>query len=258
MYYRHSSYYKRRHAKKHGHKKVFGKRATRAIKAISQQPVETKWYAFNVELSGSDVGPVGWVGTEAQIIHNIWQFVPRADSTSTRSRSEVLGQECQGRGYSLRWAIYYPAGETVSVVARCRLSVISMANYYDTALSGQFTDSVPASIWEDEAVGAPPLTTLRRFNKDRVNVHATKSHTFSVGGQSNLLWEGKMWVPMRRKIIAAAPESVLGTTDRMNELKDRQYYLVVEFYDPNGLAATSPAPNGWVLQFENKVYWKDA
>lgn len=256
MYYRrHRRSFRRRYARK---KTVFGKRATRAIKAISQRPVETKWYAYNVELSGSDVGPVGWVGTEADILHNIWQFVPRADSALTRSRSEVLGQECQGRGYSLRWAINYPAGEVPSVVARCRITVFSMAAYYDTDLSGQFTDSVPAGVYEDEAVGAPPLATLRRFNRDRVKVLASRSHTFSIGGQSNLLWEGKLWVPMRRKIVAADPESVGTSSDRMNELKDRQFYLLVEFYDPKGLSSTGPAPNGWVLQFEHKVYWKDA
>lgn len=260
MYYRrHRRSFRRRYARKH----VFGKKATRAIKAISQKPAETKWSVHDVNLGNETaVGPFAWSGDSHVIAHNIWGNVYRADSVGVRSRSEVLGQSCMARGFSLRWAIYYPAEGTgvgqLFHLLRVRISVVKVADYFPFNLASEWDNLSPGSLFFDDEDSDASPPTLVRFNMDAVKVMKTRTFTLSSGGQKQFLSEGKMWVPMRAKITAADAEPTVGTSSQMGKLKGWNYYCLLEFYDPAGLVPTAELPTGWQLILNTKVYFKDA
>ena len=63
-----------------------------------------------------------------------------------------------------------------------------------------------------------------------------------------------MWVPKRRKVVAQSQEGgVFG--DVMGQLKDKNYYITIEWYDPAGLLTGSVSPYHCVVDV--KTYWKD-
>ena len=204
MYYRRHRRSHKRHAKKH----VFGKRATRAIKAISQRPVETKWFIHT-----EDMAPLLNIsyGNSAVFAYNILDTIPRADSVGVPSRSEVLGQQFELRGFSVRWLLYYPADGSggVGEVLKARISIVDFTDYVSV---DTFTSIGPSSFpFEDE--DGNTNATMQRFDKDRVNVLGCKKFSLSQGGQTGLLSEGKMWVPKRKHCVIQGAEGgvFLGT-----------------------------------------------
>lgn len=256
MYYRrHRRSYRRRHnAKRH----VFGKKAVRAIKAISQRPVETKFYEKVSGLGSNPVGPAIWSGNSAYMGHNLWANVPRADSAGTHSRTEVIGQSAQARGFSIKWLMYYPAvGAALQHVFRVRISVVKATDFFDFDNYDQWgAVSGTAVFWDQEDDGSYGPATFQRFNQDAVKVIKSRSFTLSGGGQTNWMSEGKMWVPLRSKITAIDPEAEPpAATDVMGRIKGWQYYLLLEFFDPAGLVTTA---ENYYLTINSRVYFKDA
>lgn len=256
MYYRRyrKSFRRRRNARKH----VFGKKAVRAIKAISQRPVETKFYEHNSGLASNAVGPGIWSGASAYMGHNLWYNVPRADSAGTHSRTEVIGQSAMARGFSIKWLIYYPAvGGTLQHVFKVRISVIKATDFFPFDTFDQWgAVSGTAVFWDQEDGGATGPATFQRFNQDAVKVMKSRTFTLSGGGQTNWVNEGKMWVPLRSKITATDPEAEPpAPTDVMGRIKGWQYYLILEFFDPAGLITTA---SNYYLNFNTRVYFKDA
>jgi len=253
--------YKSHHLRRRHARKLFGKKAVRAIKAIAQKPVETKWFQIDNNISASPVGPVAWSGNSAIIGHNIWNNVPRADSIATRSRSEMIGQECMARGFSIKWAIFYPGivldGDLWPML-KVRVSVLKCADYFPfNSASGWEIISPTAQFWDDEdGNNSPP--TMVRFNTDVVKVLKVKTFTLSPGGQRGMLSEGKMWVPFRNKITAADPEPVVGTGSFIGKIKGWQYYCFIELFDPSGLEAIGSISSNWFFVANTRVYFKDA
>lgn len=250
---------RRRHARK-----LFGKKAVRAIKKIAQKPVETKYYHLDINVAtNATVGPLTWTGSNVILGHNIWNNVPRADSTSVRSRSEMIGQECQGRGFSLKWAIYYPAvrspeDSTIDETLRVRVSVVKAADYFPfNASSGWEKVSSTASFFDDEDTNVSP-PTLVRFNTDFCTVMKSKSFTLNPYGQKGLLSRGKMWVPIKKRIQAADPEPTTGTSSFVGKLKGFQYYVLIELWSPYTLENIGAITNNWVFILNSRVYFKDA
>lgn len=243
-------YRTRRHGKRHQKRRVFGKKAVRAIKAIAQRPVETKWSiwsnsVFNAAYSPSQFGSS--YNTAAHI--NIFDTVYRADSVATRSRSEVMGQEFQLRGISVKWMLW----TAVTHPIRYRLSLISFDTYFSTG-AGFNTLSTAAEFFEDEDNGNL-LATFQRFNTDKVRVVWSRQLKAQPNGATATLVEGKGWIPIRRKCVVAEAEPTSGTSSTVSKLKDHQYYLILECLDP-GLLSTTTGNYNWVVDF--KVYWKDA
>lgn len=246
MYYRrHRRSFRRRHARK----RVFGKKATRAIQAIAAKREETKWYINTQDISGL---PASAGGTNSYAaLFNIFDSVPRADSTGVSSRSEVLGQEADLRGFSVKWLMYYPAGDIIRL-CKMRISLVESTVY--AATSGQWVDLTTTGFpFEDE--DGNTNATLQRFDMDRVKVLKSKKFTLAAAGKASLLHEGKIWVPKRKKVVAQAQEGgIFG--DEMGQLKDKNYYVIVEWYDPAGLLTGTVSPYHCIVDV--KTYWKDA
>lgn len=243
------------HAKKHHRrhrKRVFGKRATRAIQAIAGRQEETKW-----SITTNDVASIvaaGTLGANSFVLaYNIFDSVPRADSTGVSSRSEVLGQEAILKGISVRWLTFYPANDVIRI-AQMRISIVESTVYQ--AYGGAWVSVGPSSFFFEDEDGNTNAT-MQRFDMDRVKVLASKKFAVQAGtGRQGLMNEGKLWVRKNKKIVAKAREG--GTFgDEMNELKDKQYYVVAEWYDPRGLLTSENTPNPYQALFDVKVYWKD-
>lgn len=239
-------------------KSVFNKRQKKAIVSLSQKKVETKFYELATDVvANPSINPTVWLGGNQVILgHNLWGSVPRADSVATRSRTEVNGQSAQSRGFSVRWILSYPPGSTSPTdVCKVRVTVLSCDQYFDFNASGQWQLVSTSSAFYDQEGSTPLIATWARYNQDLVKVMKTKKFTLSAGGQKGLTAEGKMWVPCRAKVTAAAPEATVGSTDYMYELKNTNYYLLFELFDPANLNTNSAA---YTFQINTRVYFKDA
>lgn len=115
-------------------------------------------------------------------------------------------------------------------VLKARISIVDFTDYVSV---DTFTSIGPSSFpFEDE--DGNTNATMQRFDKDRVNVLGCKKFSLSQGGQTGLLSEGKMWVPKRKHcVIQGAEGGVFGNV--VGKLKDKQYYCLVELYDPVGI-----------------------
>lgn len=262
----HRRFRSRRNARKH----VFSKRAEKAIQRIAQKPVETKSRIYSEDLATLTRTNL-WNGLSGYAyVHNLLNSLPKNSISSSDQEDSVIGHSCQLRGVSIKWRIAYPAPFTTGVTApgshmlKVRLTVFSHPWFSDTVVapsryedmvSGTFLSPTPTGttiirVREEDSESAP---TFWRYNTEEITVHKSRSFTLSGGGQRNFMNEGKMWVPLRRKIT-----SILEDTTEMGPLKDRNYYLAVEFYDP--FLIVSPAATNSLFDFriEEEVYFKDA
>nr|QTZ83210.1 MAG: capsid protein [Emberiza rustica CRESS-DNA-virus sp.] len=233
---------------------VFGKRATKAIVAISQRPVETKkWprsYAWGatILLSGYTAG------SSMAMRSNIFRELPRADSTLTKTENEVIGNELMARGFwikvNLQGAVV-PGGNHYGV--QIRLTVYSIADRLPDA--APLIEGVAASdpIF-DQDFGQTQLT-MRPFNMQNIRVLKSKRWDAQYQGNSdNFTSERKMWVPITGRKIASQEEPTVGTSSVFGYLKGRNYYWLLEAYSP-GVTTLNSTFTG---DIETQVYFKDA
>ena len=110
-----------------------------------------------------------------------------------------------------------------------------------------------ASPFADEQTD--PTPTFFRFDMEKVHVMHSKVFTISGGGQRNWLAERKMWIPLRKKLVLFESTADQGT---VGQLKDMNYYLMLEMYDPFGIIGDTANDGNWHAAFEEKVYYKDA
>lgn len=264
---------RRRHAT-HRRRHVFGKRAVKAIQRIAQKPVETKWFIDPEDLA-IIYSPNAYIVGQKSVawIKNIWQDVPRENGLAGDPHAKVVGQEFMARGVSVDYAFAYPASlapdpGASSHIMKVRITLISMAPYRDTQPTGLpfsgsdytlldvtgrlITPGQPTlEIWEEDDANAS--ATFRRYNTDLVTVIESRQFTLSAGGQSGLFHEGRMWHRFNRKLRMT--EDVGDTVD---QLKDINYYLVVEIQDPfTFIGGVDQNPN-WKLYVSPKLYYKDA
>lgn len=251
MAYRRRRTVRRRRARR----PVFGKRATKAIMAISQRPVETKkWprsYAWTTTLVNS-----GYIaGTQFAYRSNIFREIPRADSVGTKTENEVIGNELMARGFWMKVNVQSSAGSgTTHSGIQMRLTVYSIADRIPTSsplIEGvSLTD---ATIYDNDFTQPPH--TLKPFNMQSIRV--LKSIRWDAefkGNSDNFTSERKLWVPIRGKKIAAEEEPTVGTTSVFGILKGRNYYWLLEMFAP-GVSNLGTQFTGNV---DTQVYFKDA
>lgn len=236
----------RRYSKK---RKVFGRKAVRAIQKIASKPVETKWSINYQSLFNPVFTPSTWpTGGAAEYI-NIFDTVYRGPSPGIPSRSEVIGQKFQLRGISLRYLIAGPYARCT----RVRVSVIQRV-LYDNTGGSWIGASSGSPIWEPDDDGNI-IATFQRFNMDQVKVLKSKTYTLNSGGNADPVREIKMWVPIRRMCTMRDEEAVNTTANQVvGPLKDYNYYAVVEWYDSEDLQQDAGAYKGYC---DFKVYFKD-
>lgn len=241
----------RSHALQRNHrrkKNAFSKRQVRAIKSISQKPVETKHSTNSRSILNGTVSASIFSGgrTNAAVYLNVFDSVYRADSVGVSSRSEVIGQEFQLRGIKLKYMIYSATGPM-----KVRISLVSWDHYDNTGQD--WNNLAGTSVFYNQEDQGNTMVVYQSFNTDAVKVHKSKSFTISGGGQSNLMRTGSLWVPMRRKCVMNVPENTSGTSQIVGPLKDKNFYWIVEFLNPAIFNGTS---NNWLA--ESTVYFKDA
>lgn len=251
--------FRRRHARHTSHRHVFGKKAVRAIKAIAAKPQETKWSLVTDDVT-EDWPVSSWVPNGANnssiaFVRNIFWDVNSSDSLGVPSRSEVEGQFFNSRGISVKFLLHYPTNDLVHIL-RWRVTVFSTTEYPTTWTdTWQPVNSTDTLIWNPD--DSSPDATFRRFNHDKMNVLKSMSGTLSLGGQQNSLVEKKMWIPLRRKMVVREREATNTTLSNIGWLKDKNYFIVLEMYDPQGLLLTSETYPYWKTEFRKQVYWKD-
>lgn len=231
-------------------RKVFGKRATRAIKAISQRPVETKWYIYDSDVL-SDIPPVAWPNTPLAgfvVYRNIFDPVPRTNNVGSESRSEVIGQKFNCRGISVKGLVSWgAAGDVLGAAMRVRVSIIKTVSYFNVPNMAVLSSG--SDFFEDDD---PMAVTVKRFNMDRVKVLKSQTFTMTVDA-TNTMKEFKMYYKCRNTMTCYSDEGTV-TSTTVGRLKTWNYYLVIETLANNGYAWNQPAET---LYVSTKVYWKD-
>lgn len=244
MAYRRRRTIRRRRARR----PVFGKRATRAIVAISQRPVETKTFTISADFDTFLSGAGYTSGSSYAIRGNIFGPIPRADTAGVQSEHEVIGNEFMSRGF--RWNLDLFSGSPG--ILRVRFTCYS----YNTYVPGLPLFN-PVANTDDVLDPEFPVQNLTateyRWNPQRVNILKQRTWTLGGGGSQGYAANLKVWVPIKgRKISAQEEGTVLATT--INQLKGKQYFWVVELLVP-GIANISTNVNG---ALGTTVYFKDA
>lgn len=241
--------YKRRHSRR----PIFGKKATRAIMAISQKPVETKkWprsYAWQTTLVNS-----GYVsGATWAYRSNIFREIPRADTALTKTENEVIGNELMARGFWIKVFIQSSAGSgTTHSGVQIRLTVYSVADRYPS--SAPLIEGVSTSDAVFDQDFTQSILTMRSFNTQ--NIRVLKSMRWDAqfqGNSDNFTSEKKMWVPITGKKTSSEDESTVLTTT-FGYLKGRNYYWLLEIFAP-GVSNLGTQFTGNV---DTQLYFKDA
>lgn len=232
----------------------FTKKQVRAIKAISQQPVETKsfpqsfdYYSF---LTTESYDPSIWQDKFA-VRQNIFAVIPRADSTATKTEQEVIGNELMARGFWIRVNVSAAvAPGSGHYGTNFRLTVYSIADVVDD----QDTVAVTATdnIYDPDYTVA--RVTQQPFNTQRINV--LKSHRWEArfdGNEDNYSTEHKMWIRLSGKKKSVTEEGLISST-KFGQLKGRNYYWLLEIYQPGA----SDIRTGIAGSIDTRVYFKDA
>lgn len=235
-------------------RKIFGKKAVRAIKAISQKPVETKWYPYNSDVL-QDLTPAVWpasfgANSGYAFYRNIFNPIPRTNNPTAQSRMEVIGQQFMCRGVSVKLQVVrnYPDGAEFDQM-RVRVTVLAFSDYINQSSFAPLT--LASDFFENDST---LLATARPFNMD--HVHVLKSRTFTLGVFNGMEKVVKMWVPLKKKMNVYFDEGTV-SSNTVQRLKDTNYYLVIETMKL-GQTTYGWTPPGDAFLVETKVYFKDA
>lgn len=233
-------------------RKVFGKRATRAIKAISQRPVETKWQIWNSDLL-VDIPISSWpaVASQSVFIRNVLQTIPRSNNATWESRSEVIGQEFILRGIKIKGIFSYTDSLTASnpQALRIRVSLVQLTDYIDQSTFGPY--STAGDVFEDD--DSMPVT-VKKFNMDRVKV--LKSKVVTQGVTSNRPYGVvNIWWKTNRKVKCYYDEGTVATNLTVGRVMGWQYYIIVEILNTVGYSWEVPSDR---MYMSTQVYFKDA
>lgn len=244
-----------------GRKHVFGKKAERAIKAISQKPVETKRYYHTLNLlAGASYG------AQFERAYNLFSEIPRLlNQVAPDSSTAVMGNKFETKGVKIKLFLsaFPQAPDSV-----WRITVLSSSEAYVTTAG--YVTSWPTN-WIDFGSTDPDgliTTTATQFMYNSQIVKILKQKVFmlrqgnpvgavntgvtdTTGGTKQSGYRTvSMWVPITgvKTSVQDADEATVG------QLKGKQYYLVAEAFSPSGSSL-----NGLIdVIGYNVVYFKDA
>lgn len=243
------AYRRRRTIRRRARRPVFGKRAQRAIVAISQRPVETKTSTISTSFDTFLTGAGFTSGTVFAARGNIFAPIARADTTSTQSEHEVIGNEFMARGFRWNLDLYSNVAGQVKVRFTC---------YSYTSYTPGLPLFNPVNNTDDVLDPEFPVQNLTpteyRYNPQRVNILKQKTWLLGGGGSVGFIANLKCWVPIKGKKITAEEEgTILATT--INRLKGRNYYWVVEIFAVGAYSNLQTNIDG---ALGTTVYFKDA
>lgn len=218
----------------------------RAIKAISQGPVETKQWKEALVLA-NDLNALGYLGGSAfTLVGNIFSAIPRIKNTLTKTEGSFIGNEIQSRGFRFQFNASTYSAAALQPDLQYRFTVFKIPFYQ----SGRFL-LAPASPWFDQDQSTVP--TIAQWNTQYVKIMYQRKWSTKQVGQTTALINRKFYVPMRRKLKAIAEESVVSNT-YLAEVQGGSYYWALEVYAPqvSDFRTFLPATMG------TRVYFKDA
>lgn len=239
--------YKRKPRRSHKRRasRRLSKHMVRAIKAISQQPVETKRFPFSADIS-TLLNASGYVAGASWIVRgNVFSDIPRFKDTSTPTEQSFIGNDIQARGF--RWMInVYSNGVTPAPDLLYRFTVYTV-NAYTSGISGL----LPTSLEFDQAFTNTP--TWSTWNPQYVKIKFRRMFRLNRSSTDPGMLHKKFWVPLRRKITSSEQESLL-VNSFMAQIKGEQMYWALEMFGP-GLADIRSDSLGRV---DTALFFKDA
>jgi len=217
----------------------------RAIRAIAQGPVETKYHSNNYTMAVWLTGASYAGGPEAVIRQPLWAEIPRFKNTSTKTEHSFIGNEIMSRGF--RWELH-------------------LNSLNSTALGNdiQFRWTVYKDPLYGAAIGVGPsdrifnqdfdtTSTRARWNTQAASIIFQRHWSWKMTGQVGSMHQKKFYVKMRRKLTAVSEESTVVNT-YLGETKGGTYYWVLEAFSYN----TSNLSSQFTGYMSTQAYFKDA
>lgn len=246
-------YHRKTHKRAH-RRHPFSKRQEKAIQRMVLQPSETHRLVLSRGFN-SNWTPAQFSGNQTAAYRNIMAGIPRGNENIAPQSEAVQGDKFILKGVKVQWSLYYPRTTSTLCV---RVSIIQSDAYL-----GSPTSSTPVAqfavatgdnnnFWEEND-GSTQMT-FQKFNIERITVLKSEKFYMTNGAGTGMFREGSMWWGCNRKETCANEENVL-ISDYVTELKDRNYYLLWEMYDPAGILST--ATPAWDFNVMTTVYWKD-
>ncbi|AIM55446.1 Cap [Ancient caribou feces associated virus] len=235
---------------RHRGSKRLSEHMVRAIKAISQIPVETKRFPLSHPFATYLTYGAYSSGSNAIIRANIFNPIPHDDvSTAFKSEESFVGSSIESRG--LRWQMN---GYLSSAVAKpdvwFRFTVYSENEYFAGSTDGVGGVSPSDKLFDPDHDQTP---TWSRWNTQIAKIHFQRKFVLGSAsvGQGSL--SKKFYIPLRKKMQSADEEgtTVAGT---FGEAKGMQYYWVLETL---GIGLTALGSDISAV-IGTDVYFKDA
>jgi len=247
MAYKRKSYRRkaRRGNRKRRTPRRLSKHMVRAIRAIAQQPVETKQFPSYIDLS-TLFNVTGYVSGASHIARgNLFSEIPRFKDTATKTEISFIGNDIQVRGFKFKIHMYAgTVGATPDALFRWTVYKIPgyVAGNSNIPPTGQeFNQSYTLTpTWSTWNTQYATIVTQRTF---RLNESTTDpGHLIR-----------KFWVPMRKKVTASGEESTVSNT-YMAQIKGMQYYWALEMFAPT----LTDLRGNFLGTIDTTVYFKDA
>lgn len=218
----------------------------RAIKAISQGPVETKSYPYREDNFQNLLALSGYGGVSPSHIirQNIYSDIPSSRNLVTKSEQTFIGDEIQSRGFRIQFALQSYSSVALQPDDRFRFSVYHENGY----ANGISTLTATNYIFDQDQTTQP---TSLFWNPQIAKIIYRRTFTFAKNTQTSKVLVKKFWVPLKRKVTRVDEESVI-TASYMGRIKGEQYYWVLEIFSP-GLNLTHVFGS-----VSSRIYFKDA
>lgn len=237
--------YKRRKRSHKRHYKPISKHMVRAIKAISQQPVETKRFVASQALSAW-LSAAGYVApsTGATIRQNFLGSLPRITNTPPDSESGFSGDKVNLRGF--KWEIHvYPSTSANNPNTMMRFTVYQSPDYFANTTGPGPTDK----IWDEDYDRSP---TWAVWNVQTTKILFQRNFVINQSSTDPSVCNKKFYIPIRRTITSMGDESSVANS-YMGEVMGLQMYWTLEILGIN-------VPNlatGIVGVINTSLYFKD-
>lgn len=242
--------YSRRRRTTRRKRRVFSKRAEKAIVRLATKPVETKRFPYINSITGffNDAGYIS--GPTAVIARNAFGPIPRENNTLTNTAHTMVGDEIMARGLRFELHLYGLAATAGSMYdAMFRFTVFEMSDYYASTFGVSPSD---ASIFDQEHNNVP---TWSKWNVQNVNIRKQSTFRWDNNGNLNAILRRKFYVPIRRKLTAVL-EGTTVTNGFLREVKGTQIYWALEIFVP-GFALAGDLKTFIQGNVDTNVYFKD-
>lgn len=244
---------KKSKSKRSGRRSKKGKRLSkfmvRAIKAVTKGEIETKRYTYNLELP-TWLPTNGYIAPASGVVirGNIYAGIPKTGNIGETSEEEVIGNIFDARGF--KWVFHAWRFDTVGLQPDItyRFTVYSEAPY-DASESEILATTSP--IFDPNHPRAP---TISWWNNQYAKIHFQKTFNMRAIGQQTNQVTRKFWIPIRGKKTSISEESLV-TSNYVGQLKNKQYYWVLEILAKTGGTFDLSSIDG---RISTAVYFKDA